>query len=128
MIQQKPKTAKGYYYYHRLMWSRLVKEMEKGKVLDTGLKYSVWNSLFDFDGEECNHCFACMWKDDDVTVREYVYYIAEDGDCEDECLLHYTPEDGKCLGGLYEAATGVSQYRIEAAKEIRDLPMKDKWK
>ena len=114
MITRKPKTAKGFLYYHRLMWGRIVKEMEKGATLDNDLKKRVWKNLFGFE-EMTNHCFACAFKKTSLS-------------CENDCLLEYQEDDGKCLGGLFDAATGISQYKIKAASMIRDLPMKDKWK
>lgn len=117
MITRKPKTAKEYHYYHRLFYGRIVKEMEKGAALDNKLKRKVWKTLFSFRGMY-NHCFACAFS----IVPDI------DSTCAKICLLKFNPDTWACLGGLYDTATGISDDRIEAAREIRDLPMQDKWK
>lgn len=122
MIHRKPTTAKGYLYYHRLYYGRIVKAMEKGVLLDKPLKVSVWNELFSFKCGD-SYCFACFWANQNI---ENGYEYDDDDDCED-CLLD-VDDDEDCLGGLYSTATGISDQRIEAARKIRDLDMKEKWK
>ena len=123
MIKTPPVTAKGYYYYGKLMWGRIVKLMEHfpGGYLDQELKERVWDSLFSFklNGE---HCFACVWKANNESECWNRYE-----NCNKYCLLEFG-ESEDCLGGLYDIATGITSKRIEAARKIRDLPMKDKWK
>ena len=118
MITRPPKTSKGYLYYHRLMWGRIVKDMEKGATLDLHLKETVWNSLFSFDISDI-YCFACIWSN--LHEKDY------DGEDCPECLLEFGYSEN-CLGGLYDTATGIGPDRIEAAKKIRDLDMREKWK
>ena len=113
MITKEPVTAKGYLYYHRLMWGRIIKEMEKGEILDNNLKRKIWKGLFSFKSNT-NCCFPCAWKDD-----------CQFGWCHN-CLLEFKGEP--CLDGFYDIATGITDQRIEAAKKIRDLPMKEIWK
>ena len=102
------------------MWGRIVKAMEKGTILDGSLKKAVWESLFSFSGRD-HYCFACHWADQDIDEDH-----GDSGNCEN-CLLD-VDEDEDCLNGLYDIATGISDQRIEAARKIRDLDMKDKWK
>jgi hypothetical protein len=103
------------------MWGRIVKEMEKGKELDNALKKYVWGKLFSFDGDEyANFCFACEWKKRECEI------IGGGENCKKYCLLEYNGD--YCLGGLYDIACGIGSQRIEAAREIRDLPMKERWK
>lgn len=125
MIHRKPTTAKGYHYYGKLMWGRIVKEMEKGAELDNTLKKSVWNSLFSFSGY-CNNCFSCAWANKMIGLEDEEEEYESYAGCDD-CLLDVDESD-ECLDGLYDTATGISGQRIEAARKIRDLPMKDKWK
>jgi len=99
------------------MWGRIVKEMEKGAYLELKLKKAVWKSLFGFElSKHC--CFACDWH----LLQEDIL------SCVDGCLLQINSEENGCLDGLFDIATGLTDQRIEAARKIRDLPMKDKWK
>lgn len=114
MIHRKPKTAKGYLHYHRLMWGRIVKEMEKGEIFNNRLKRRVFRSLFSFRlPKDSNYCFCCGW------LRKVEY------SCRRNRLLDFKGDD--CCK-YFNIATGETKGRIEAAKKIRDLDMKEKWK
>jgi len=105
------------------MWGRIVKEMEKGAILDPELKDVVWKSLFGFKkSPEC--CFPCSWKADNEGECWNHYE-----NCNEYCLLEFeNSKKGACLEGLYDIATGITSKRIKAARKIRDLNMKEKWK
>ena len=120
MITRKPTTAKGYYYYHKLMWGRIVKKMEKGVILDGRVRGKIWYELFGFVNTGI-YCFPCAWKRKNEHMDE-----GPDEECNECCLLEF--DGNACLGGLYDVATGISDQRIVAVRKIRDLPMKDKWK
>lgn len=127
MITKPPKTAKGYYRYHKILWNaiiRLIREHKRKKqwLFSSQIKEIAFNKTFSFEIEV--YCFPCVWSIENGSV-----------DCSYSCLLkckNYSSNIYKCLDGVYQRfqnATWEDNYNeaIKLASKIRDMPMKKKW-
>lgn len=129
MIKHKPKTARGFLRYHRILWNAIIREilrLEKNS-LPIGsaafLKERIWPAIFSFPRiPDC--CFPCWWK---AQNRSNIAYVS----CLCNCLLETNAM--LCLNShwnIFCDYCSISNYdnAIKYAKIIRDTPMQKKWK
>lgn len=124
MIKHRPKTAKGFLRYHKILWNAIIAELKRlklsGKDISDMIKYEVYYTKFSFSVS--HRCFPCQWKMDNK-----IFY---DGNCRHECLLQNNSNtrclDGKWHNFLVSCEDNNYDEAIKVAIQIRDTPIRKK--